>query len=97
MVQGHDRFHDASHTSGGLEMPNLRFDGAYGHVAGTFYAGPQPRECGQFRGIAHLGGGPMRFHEFNAGSVVSCLGVSTGNGLNLATLTGCSDAFAAPV
>ena len=97
MVQGHHRFHDASDAGCCLEMPNLRFNGAHGHVAGTFDTGPQPRERGQFRSIAHFGGGAVGFHEFNAGGIVPCLIVGSGNRLNLASLTGRRDALSASV
>ena len=66
MVQGHDGFHDASDAGCCLEVPNLGFDGAHGHVASAFDTGPQAGERGKFRGIAHFGGRPVGFHQFHA-------------------------------
>ena len=97
MVQGHDRFHDASDAGCCLEVPNLGFDRAYGHVASAFNTCPQPRERGQFRGITYFGGCAVGFHEFHAGGIVPCLIVGSSNRLNLASLTGRRDALSSSV
>ena len=42
MVKRHHRLHDASNTGRCLEVSNLRFDGAHGHLTRALYVGPQP-------------------------------------------------------
>ena len=97
MVQGHDRFHDARNACGRFEVANLRFDRANGNIASSLNASPQPGKCGEFRRVADLCGRPVGFHQFNGRSRIARLTVGSGNGLNLAALAWCGNAFSSAV
>ena len=97
MVQSHDRFHDARNACSRLEVANLRFDGANGHITSPFNAGPQPGKGGEFRRVADLCGRPVGFNQFNGRCRVASLTVGTGNSLNLPALAWCGDAFSSSV